>query len=154
VACDGLSRNTFGTSEDAMKAMMQEVPPPTTAPVDDIAETLGLCDGLRPWKADHQSRCSNCDQMQRSNSWMVWVPDSVKSSDPDWSVTEACRLNAYNGHSSGWCLKCALGFSKKALRSETTMTTARFIVFYVLLLAMIFMIGYAAGVVWLTWRWG
>jgi hypothetical protein len=86
---------------------MVQVPPPAKAPWHEIGETLGLCEGLRPERSDHQFRCAACHKMQPSGSWMVWVPDIVRRKDPDWSVTEAARLNAYNGHLSGWCISCA-----------------------------------------------
>jgi hypothetical protein len=85
----------------------EQVPPPKEAPIQDIAETLGLCAGLRAERSSHQYRCSECHRMQPNGSWLVWVPDSVRRGDPAWSVTEACRTNAFNGTGSGWCLSCA-----------------------------------------------
>lgn len=85
----------------------REVPPPKEAPWHEIGETLGLCKGLRPQRTDSQYRCAACSKMQPPGSWMVWVPDSVRRGDPAWSVIEAARLNAYNGHLSGWCITCA-----------------------------------------------
>lgn len=87
---------------------MEEVPPPREAPVQNEAEQLGLCRGLRAEKSRFgQWRCSCCHKMQREGDWQVWVPDSVMRGDPEWSVTEAARQNAWNGHLSAWCLKCA-----------------------------------------------
>lgn len=85
----------------------EEVPPPSKARVDQIAESYGLCDGLRVEVRNDQYRCGNCSEMQPNKSPLIWVPDSVRMGDPVLSVVEACRRNAYNGSSGGWCLKCA-----------------------------------------------
>lgn len=85
----------------------REVAPPERAPVHQIAETLGLCDGLSAERAKSQFRCANCDQMQCAGSWQVWVPDGVRKADPLWSVTETARRRALNGSWSGWCFDCA-----------------------------------------------
>lgn len=92
-----------------------QAPPPKKAPVQDIAETLGLCAGLRAERRSDQWRCANCSKMQPVNSWLVWVPDSVRCGDEEWAVVEECRRNAYNGHNSGWCLKCAPKASRKTI---------------------------------------
>lgn len=86
----------------------QEVAPPEAAPVQDRAKELGLPDGLRveAQRRHGQWRCSNCNGMQPSGD-KIWVPDSVRVGDPAWSVTEACRQNAYNGYHSAWCVPCA-----------------------------------------------
>ena len=89
----------------------REVPPPSEAPVQDKAEQLGLVRGLQvddgEYAMDHQWRCGQCRRMQPIGSPQVWVPDNIRKSDPDWAVTEACRQNAFNGHATAWCLKCA-----------------------------------------------
>lgn len=91
-----------------MNVTFQHVPPPKEPPWHEIGETLGLCRGLRSEKSRNgQWRCAQCGQMQRAESWLIWVPDGVRKSDPAWSVTEAARVTAYNGHKSGWCLSCA-----------------------------------------------
>lgn len=94
-----------------MQFSFTEVPPPTVAPVHQIAETLGLCDGLRAERNTHQYRCGQCHQMQQNGAWGVWVPDGVRVGDPSWSVTESARRNAYNGTFTTWCLDCALRLS-------------------------------------------
>lgn len=85
----------------------REVPPPKVAPLDTTAESLGLARGLKAEKSDHQYRCANCRRMQKNGSWLVWVSDSVRITDPLWSITETERTNAFNGCGSGWCLSCA-----------------------------------------------
>lgn len=90
-----------------MEFRFEPVPPPDHAPVDEIGETLGLCDGLRAKRGERMYRCAQCGVMQEPNAWQVWVPDRVRKNDPDWAVTEAARLNAFNGHFSAWCLSCA-----------------------------------------------
>jgi len=91
-----------------MRLQFEMVPPPVKAPVQPLAASLDLVQGLRVEKSGHsQWRCSCCSQMQKPGSLQVWVPDSVCRGDPEWSVTEACRENAYNGFHSGWCIKCA-----------------------------------------------
>lgn len=104
----------------------QEVPPPKAAPIQDRAKELGLLDGLQVEASRHgQWRCSNCNEMQPSGVDRVWVPDSVRAGDPAWSVTEACRVNAYNGHCSAWCMSCALRLGG-SLRSSIASGAARF----------------------------
>ncbi len=90
-----------------MFGMFKEVPPPAEAPVQQEAGQLGLPKGVRVEHGHRQWRCSCCSQMQPPNSLQAWIPDSVRRGDPAWSVTEACRVNAYNGSSSAWCIKCA-----------------------------------------------
>lgn len=86
----------------------QQVPPPVAAPIQNRAQELGLCDGLRVKLSRHGGwRCSECRQMQRDRAEQVWVPAGVLAHDPAWSVTETCRRNTYNGHFSAWCLPCA-----------------------------------------------
>jgi hypothetical protein len=105
----------------AIHVVMNEVPPPKEVPVQEQAHQLGLCAGLRVEERAHgQWRCGQCGKMQPANSWQVWVPDSVRKGDPDWSISEAARLNAYNGESSAWCLDCAPKQSKKAADITTT----------------------------------
>ena len=88
-----------------LRIVFEPVPPPKKAPVQDTAKNLNLVAGLRAEETDRQFRCAACRGMSRD--WRVWVPDGVLRSDPEWSVTESCRLNAYNGHRSAWCLDCA-----------------------------------------------
>lgn len=91
---------------------MEPVPPPKQAPSYPESEKLGLLPGLRAEKSRHgQWRCAECQRMQPNDSWQVWVPDGVCNRDPGWSITEACRVSAYNGHLSAWCLSCARGLS-------------------------------------------
>lgn len=81
-------------------------PPPKEAPVDPTATKLGLVAGLRAELTPSMYRCDQCNEMVPSGSWQVWVPDSVRRNDPAWAVTEAVRLNSYNGSFSAWCLPC------------------------------------------------
>ncbi len=92
-----------------MNFQFELVPPPARAPVDEIAETLGLHPGLRVERGIYGGgwRCCHCDIMQKPDAWLVWVPDSVRMGDPGWSVIDAGRRNAYNGSGGGWCLRCA-----------------------------------------------
>lgn len=89
-----------------MRATMREVPPPDVVPIDATAEALGLCRGIKVEKSSSQFRCSNCNKMQPGGSLFAWVADGVKIGDYRWSIEENERLNAYNGHGSGWCLRC------------------------------------------------
>lgn len=91
-----------------------EVPPPAQAPIQTRAQELGLPAGLRVETDRSQWRCANCHMMQPGGSEQVWVPDGVCAGDPEWSVTEAARLGAYNGDSSAWCLRCARKFSGRS----------------------------------------
>lgn len=104
---------------DGVHFSFQEVPPPKDAPLQTEAEDLGLVKGLRVEESRHgQWRCCECSAMQPSGSLQVWVPDGVRKRDPDWSVTEACRVNAWNGSHSAWCVRCAPKAQKKRM-SET-----------------------------------
>lgn len=89
------------------------VPPPSKSPFDEKANSLGLVRGLRAQKSRDQYRCFACSQMQKPDSWLVWVPDAVRLGDPAWSVSEFARQSAFNGTSSGWCLKCAQTLGRK-----------------------------------------
>lgn len=84
-----------------------QVPPPPSAPVDAEGERLGLVRGLRAETYPRQYRCGQCDRMQHSGSICVQVPDHVRKNDPAWAVEEACRVSAFNGSFTGWCLSCA-----------------------------------------------
>lgn len=95
--------------------------PPRQYPSMEEAPDFGLIEGLRPWKTDHGSRCSNCCKLQRSGSWMVWIPDSIMRHDPAWAVTQTCKENRWNGCSSGWCIPCAQSFSPKLPKIKRTL---------------------------------
>jgi hypothetical protein len=103
-----------------MRFKTQMVPPPAEVPVDQIAETLGLLPGLRAEKDRSGGRCGNCHQF-RTDAWLIWVPDTASLSDSAQSISEQCRMNAFNGHSSGWCLQCArgLGMGKEGAPDDT-----------------------------------
>jgi hypothetical protein len=85
-----------------------EVPPPAQAPVDPVAAGQGLATGLK-WErlSGGRSRCACCGCDIPSGGVIVWVPDGVHRTMTEAQVTELCRLNALNGHWSGWCLQCA-----------------------------------------------
>lgn len=103
-----------------MEVRFEEVPPPENAPVHQIAETLGVANGLRAERAIRgQWRCGCCSKMQPDKSWQVWVPDSVRRGDPVWSVTEAARRGAYNGGWTAWCLSCAPKAPKQPVTADT-----------------------------------
>lgn len=99
--------------------VLEKVPAPTRAIVHDLAETLGLCAGLRAERYNDKFSCTTCHRLYAKGNWLVWVPDSVWLSRnlPTELVTEACRQNTYNGHWSAWCLACAhkLGTPYKGL---------------------------------------
>lgn len=111
---------------------LHEVPPPKEVPVQDEAERLGLVRGLRVSPAQGDMwRCAECSRMQKPDAPMVWVPDGVRKGDPEWSVTEACRRSAFNGHFGGWCVRCApkassliVGSSKVAALIASDLTPA------------------------------
>jgi hypothetical protein len=88
-----------------MNIQFVQVPPPKKAPVQSLAASLGLIDGLRAEKVRGDFRCVRCNNMRRN--WLVWVPDGITRRDRGWMVTEACRVSAHNGLSGGWCLACA-----------------------------------------------
>lgn len=92
-----------------------QVPPPLETPVQNEARALGLVDGLRVDNALGSYRCSNCGRMDKSGK-LVWVPDSVKRVDSAEDIKELCRLSAYNGSGSGWCLSCAKKLGKTFLQ--------------------------------------
>jgi hypothetical protein len=100
-------------NEDKFIAHFIEVPPPEQAPTDELGEAYGLPKGLHFDSTGDEWRCASCSVMQKPDSPLVWVPDGVRRGDPEWSVTESARRNAYNGHSSGWCLKCAQTLKEK-----------------------------------------
>lgn len=91
--------------------------PPAEVPVDEKARSLGLVDGLRAEESERPYRCDPCNQMQPAGSVIVWVPRGVLPSDPEWSIKETGRENAFNGHWSGWCLGCAKKLGRKGPES-------------------------------------
>lgn len=102
------------------------VPPPEEAPVQATAESFGLVAGLSV--RDNMGggwRCSCCSKMQTADALLVMVPDSVRRGDSAESVTEACRINAWNGHHSGWCLDCAPKAPKPKLAPVVEIEAAR-----------------------------
>lgn len=105
------------------KFSFKEVPPPARAPVHQIAETLGLCAGLRVERAEGSFRCACCHLFEAPYEWMVWVPDSVRQGDHIAVVVEKARLNAFNGQESAWCIKCALSFKEGKLPEKKTEET-------------------------------
>jgi hypothetical protein len=108
---NGARRRRFRQRRDVMNEW-SPVPPPETIAADPNAERLGLPRGLEAVTSHDQYRCYNCRKMQPRGSVVVYVPDSVLEGDPAWSVTEAARLNAYNGSGSGWCVKCAQNLNR------------------------------------------
>ena len=98
------------------------VPPPNETPAQPEAQSLGLVRGLRAEPAYRDGwRCTNCQRMQTDRGPLIWVPDSVRRSDSAADVTEQCRVNAYNGHASAWCLRCATKLGKPL--NETMVVT-------------------------------
>jgi hypothetical protein len=91
------------------------VSPPDKVPVDELAKSYGLVDGLKCEVSRSSYRCAECSEMQRAESLEVWVPDGILLGDPAWSVSEKAREMAYNGNFSAWCMECAqkLGVNKK-----------------------------------------
>jgi hypothetical protein len=90
-----------------MEFQCHPIPPPSVAPRNSRGETLDLVQGLNVSASIRQFRCGNCHKMQPTGSEQVWVPDGVAKDDPAWSVEESCRISAYNGHFSAWCVRCA-----------------------------------------------
>jgi hypothetical protein len=101
-----------------VKLELTMVPPPTVAPAHDDAVKLGLVRGLLAERADSMCHCNNCGSWIRAGEWEVWVPDGIQQRDPAWAVEEQCRINAYNGSFSMWCLKCAPKKSRPAASSN------------------------------------
>jgi hypothetical protein len=96
----------------------QEVPPPDAPIVDPDAEALGLARGLTADINRHSPfRCNSCSEMQPVGAHLIWVPDGLYPNAGADIVFEMCRRNAFNGHRSAWCLKCARTLSPGALRS-------------------------------------
>lgn len=93
---------------DRIPLEMVEVPPPDEAPLDPEADALGLERGLQVGGIQSDSfRCAECGNMQPAGVRLIWVPDGLYRGAGSDLVQEMCRRNAYNGHSGGWCLKCA-----------------------------------------------
>lgn len=84
---------------------MVPVPPPQSPPIQDLADELMLLPGLRAVEKSKPFGCSCCHGLKTGH--MVWVPDGIRKGDDPALVTEICRIAAYNGSWSGWCLKCA-----------------------------------------------
>lgn len=104
---------------EKMTFRFEQVPPPNKAPEHERAAELGLLPWLRGEVAERQFRCASCNGMVARGGVQVWIPDGVRRKDPAWSVEEFCRTNAYNGHFSAWCLKCARELSPGSVSSES-----------------------------------
>jgi len=70
------------------------------------ADGLGILEELSPQISKRGFRCSQCSQMQTAESLITYVPDVVQRGDDTESVRDAVDANKWNGHSSGWCVKC------------------------------------------------
>lgn len=87
---------------------LEEVPPPKKAPIDQIAETMGLVNGLKVERNQFNPfRCASCGSFIKKGEWTVLVPYGVRYGDDAKDVEEAARLSAFNGHFTSWCLSCA-----------------------------------------------
>lgn len=115
-----ISMRGFETMSRSGKLEFRQAPPPRSAIIDENAESLLLIPGLRAEPRHRHFRCASCYKMR--TGWLVWVPDGISPKDIARDVTEACRLSAFNGSGSGWCLKCAQSFSKPALRAAAKLT--------------------------------
>jgi hypothetical protein len=92
---------------DQFEVIARPIPPPEEEPACQFGETLGLLRGLRALKFDERFSCPCCSKRRAPNSWAVMVPDGIRISTPASAVIETCRLTAYNGTFSMWCLDCA-----------------------------------------------
>lgn len=101
-----------------MKYELIKVQPPNETTIDPIGETIGLCYGLKTERSMGQFRCAECNRMQPAGSLIVWIPHTVKSSDSEWSITEAARQNTYNGKFTSWCRSCAPKKSNKFIMKK------------------------------------
>jgi hypothetical protein len=90
-----------------MSTRFTEVAPPDSAPVHSSAVKYGILDCLSVLEDADMFRCCQCGRMQPSGSPLVWVPDRIQLGDDLAIIKEIGRREAYNGHSSGWCLNCA-----------------------------------------------
>jgi hypothetical protein len=71
------------------------------------AAALGILPNLRAERKQSGWRCGNCGTYQVGETWMVWVPDSVREDDSTAAITAQCESNRLNGLFGGWCLPCA-----------------------------------------------
>lgn len=87
---------------------LSQVPPPSNARIDPMANEMGLLDGIYVSERDawrSPFRCSCCRRMISGDT--VWVPESVSVGDDPDVITDCCRASIYNGSWSGWCAPCA-----------------------------------------------
>jgi hypothetical protein len=95
-----------------VQGVFTEAPPPKKALEYQRSIDLGLLPFLRVEDSRDMYRCAQCHAMQRPKSPQVWVTEGVSMGDPVWSIAEASRQSAYNGHASAWCLSCARKLSQ------------------------------------------
>lgn len=93
--------------DNHVSGYFEETPPPRSTPIDPLAKSLGLVDGLRAIYSTGGWRCAICDKWQNPGSIEVWVPDGLNKSSERRLFTEMSRLYANNGYFSAWCMKCA-----------------------------------------------
>lgn len=64
--------------------------------------------GIETYINKTQWRCAACHTMQKPGTVEAWVADGTMKHDPAWSVRERQKQNRLNGHSSAWCVDCAM----------------------------------------------
>lgn len=81
---------------------------------EGVMDCLSVVDNRADAFRSGGSRCANCREMQLSDAFTVWVPDSVRMGERAVSIRNAAEANKYNGSLSGWCLDCARRLTRKA----------------------------------------
>ena len=99
------------------------VQPPKDVPIQALAAERGLVPGLRVETARAIFCCGGCREMRPAGSESVWIPDGVRLSDPAWAIAEQCRLSAFNGNFSLYCIGCAPKLETPPIRSLATAET-------------------------------
>lgn len=121
ISAAGVSR--VGSAE----VRLVPVAPPTKAPSHPKAIELGLLDCLTVRNATSSHKCGRCAGDVIEGSPSVWVPDGVSLAHSREAIIEQCRLTAYNGHSTSWCVKCAkkLGAKDRPRSTSSAMSAAQ-----------------------------
>lgn len=96
----------LSTENATLQARVGELAKYCSAAAHSVSASLGVPSYFKCETDFGQFRCANCSMMQPRGSVLVWVPDGLRQSDPEWAAREAARQNAYNGHVSGWCKEC------------------------------------------------
>jgi hypothetical protein len=73
----------------------------------------------------YEWRCGECRQPQPIGSVVAWIPDGMSRSQSLGDLVVRCRREAWNGHTTAWCLPCCRTFRPVSPRELEQATQTR-----------------------------